>query len=136
MISESVLIFGGGGQLGREVVKKFSLEKWTVISVDFSGQKVPPGCLALDLTTDSKADCVTILDQLKYHKLSLDVVVSVAGGWVGGNIISESIFESTEKMFHMNVMSSVLASNVAANKLNEVSSLFLSFEAYPFRMVF
>ena len=45
-------------------------------------------------------------------------VVSPAGGFDMASVSSENVFESTEKMFNMNVMSSLMASHLALNYLS------------------
>lgn len=46
-------------------------------------------------------------------------MICVAGGWLGGNVKEESIFDGVDKMFEFNVQSSIASAHIAANSLKE-----------------
>jgi dihydropteridine reductase len=50
----------------------------------------------------------------------LDVIVSVAGGWVGGDIKDDGVFGALDRMWKFNTQSSVAAAHIAAKHLKEV----------------
>ncbi len=56
----------------------------------------------------------------------LSAVICVAGGWLGGNVKDESIFDGLDKMFTFNLQSSVAAAHIAANFLTEGGLLVLT----------
>eukprot|EP01119_Soliformovum_irregulare_P006870 TRINITY_DN1928_c0_g1_i1.p2 TRINITY_DN1928_c0_g1~~TRINITY_DN1928_c0_g1_i1.p2 ORF type:complete len:232 (+),score=66.93 TRINITY_DN1928_c0_g1_i1:1315-2010(+) len=124
-MSGCVLIFGGTGQLGSVVVEKYVEAKWTVISVDLrKSDKTPHG---IEIKGDgSKEDAELVVQKVKELNVQLDVVVSVAGGFLMGNIKDSAIFAQVERMFAFNVKSSVAAGHVAAQCLKEGGLLVLT----------
>jgi dihydropteridine reductase len=54
----------------------------------------------------------------------LDVIVSVAGGWVGGDIKDDGVFGALDRMWKFNTQSSVAAAHIAAKHLKEVCRYF------------
>lgn len=56
----------------------------------------------------------------------LDVVACTAGGWVGGNIKSDHLFDGLNKMLSANVISAVAACHVAAKFLKKGGLLVLT----------
>jgi len=57
-----VLVTGATGLLGRQVVKAFEREGWTVTGTGYTRAK-PPSILKLDL--GSEAEIIKVLDEVK-----------------------------------------------------------------------
>ena len=55
--------------------------------------------------------------------LELNTIVCAAGGWAGGDIAGEGVFEAVDKMWKFNVNSAVACAHVASSKLQEVRCL-------------
>jgi len=119
----SILVWGGNGQLGAVVVDSFKAQGWNVTSVDLllnpnANQSVQLS--GSNLEEDTKKVAAAVADK------KFDVVASVAGGWAGGNVASDGIFESVDRMWKMNVQSSIAASHIAAKHLKEGGLLVLT----------
>jgi len=119
----TVLVYGGGGALGREIVQKFKNDKIYTISVDLTTNdeasqdiKIQGNSMDQDVQTIK-----TVLDDTK-----LDALICVAGGWAGGNIATESSLSAVDKMWKFNVQSAICASHVAALHLKEGGLLVLT----------
>jgi len=108
-----VVVFGGGGALGRAVVKAFGDAKWRVVSVDFAANDDAAQNVAIK--GEPEADAKAVLAGLGDARA--DAVVSVAGGWSGGGIGDDGVFASTAKMLSFNVNSALTAAHVAAKVL-------------------
>lgn len=54
------------------------------------------------------------------------MLVNVAGGWAGGNLRSDELFDSVEKMLSMNYRSAVTAAHVGSKALKEGGLLVLT----------
>jgi len=122
-MTSAVLVWGGNGQLGRIVVDTFKASGWAVTSVDFFANPAANSNLILagrGLEEDTKAVATALAAQ------KFDAVTSVAGGWSGGNIASDSVIASVEQMWRFNVQSSVAAAAVAASHLKENGFLLLT----------
>lgn len=61
-MAKKVLVTGATGLLGRQVVKVFERDGWTVVGTGFTRAK-PPSILKLDLA--SEAEVTQLLDQEK-----------------------------------------------------------------------
>jgi len=119
----AVLVYGGAGALGEAVVKHCKHVGKRVISVDINV------CHSADknvkITGDSPLiDVGTVLKELNGEKL--EAILCVAGGWSGGDVSTEGMFESVEKMWKFNVNSSVGAGHLAAKALAEGGLLVLT----------
>jgi dihydropteridine reductase len=111
-----VLVYGGGGALGRELVTIFKNANFKVSSVDVvSNSSADMNILVSG--TDMHKDATKIKKELGNQKL--DALLCVAGGWLGGDIASEETFASIEKMWKFNLQSAVTAAHVAAHFLKE-----------------
>jgi len=108
------MVYGGAGQLGQVICTAFAGQQdWTVISVDF--RESPTATESIIINGTMADDVPTIINQLRGRQLQ--GIFVVAGGWAGGSIDEVSVLDSTAKMHNFNVISSLVASHVAARSL-------------------
>jgi len=122
--TRSVLVYGGTGALGVDVIKKFKEAGYTTFSVDFS--KSNDATHSIILTKKFEDDVKLVLTELGKLKAALDTVVCVAGGFVMGNIHDDNIFSNLDRMWNFNVQSAVAVSHVASKFLKEGGLLYLT----------
>eukprot|EP01096_Ripella_sp_DP13-Kostka_P011775 TRINITY_DN4815_c0_g1_i1.p1 TRINITY_DN4815_c0_g1~~TRINITY_DN4815_c0_g1_i1.p1 ORF type:complete len:246 (+),score=113.93 TRINITY_DN4815_c0_g1_i1:42-740(+) len=125
MAQKTLLVYGGAGQLGQAILRTFKLiDAWKVISVDFRASQEAHESVIL--SGDVEADVTRVAEQLTAGGVQLDAVVCVAGGWVGEDIKSKSIFKNVDKMHKFNVESSIACSHIAAHFLKPEGLLVLT----------
>jgi len=116
---KNLLVLGGAGQLGISLIRTFKIKSpiWNVINIDYN------------LNTEAdvnhviynklKKDEINHIHNIDFFKSgSLDCVVNVAGGWLGGGLESEDVIEKMNQMTEMNLNSSLLAANLARKYLS------------------
>jgi len=112
-----VLVYGGSGQLGCEVAKRFLEANFDVISVDLrpSDQTKYYAVIKGD---GSLEDSKSVVDKIRNEwKMEVDVVICVAGGFNMQSIKDDSIFSGLDRMLSFNLRSAVSACYVAAHTL-------------------
>eukprot|EP01112_Ceratiomyxa_fruticulosa_P011013 TRINITY_DN2954_c0_g1_i3.p1 TRINITY_DN2954_c0_g1~~TRINITY_DN2954_c0_g1_i3.p1 ORF type:complete len:271 (+),score=67.95 TRINITY_DN2954_c0_g1_i3:348-1160(+) len=119
----SVLVYGGAGQLGTELVKNFKNHGWTTLSVDFRASDSATHSIVIN--GSGQAEVHKVIEQLQPHG-HVDAVVCVAGGWIGGAINDDKIFESVDRMLSMNLSSAIASSHIASKVLKPSSLLVLT----------
>jgi len=122
--NRNVLVYGGSGQLGREVVNTFRTRGWTTFAADYRANETATH--SITLTGDPPADARAVLAAAAAQRASFEAVICVAGGWCPGNIASDDVFTQLEKMHRMNVQSAVAASHIASKTLKEGGLLVLT----------
>jgi len=110
----SILVYGGGGALGRAIVSLFRQKNHHVISCDIVRNDEANDNIAVQ-GVDMSADAQTIKSKLSNSKL--DAVFCAAGGWSGGNIADPETFAAVDRMWKFNVQSAVTAAHIAAHHL-------------------
>jgi dihydropteridine reductase len=121
-----VLVYGGAGQLGGTVIKHFKDNGWKTYSVDYRPNEDADHNLVLAPEGSTKENTHKVIRDLKALNAVLNAVICVAGGWLGGNVKDDSIFDGIDKMFNFNVQSSVASAHIAAHFLSEGGLLVLT----------
>jgi len=116
-MAKSVLIYGGAGQLGSEVVKAFRAAGWSAYAVDL--RKNDHANVSITISGDAAADTRHVLDQLHRDHVHFDAVICAAGGWTGGNAASDDLFAAFDRMHRFNTLSALATTHVAAKALKE-----------------
>ncbi|KAJ3115422.1 hypothetical protein HDU96_000658 [Phlyctochytrium bullatum] len=121
MALQHALVYGGSGALGRAVVTAFRAANWTVTSVDFRPNEEASHNIVLTSTLDFaetgakvESDVASISDGKK-----LDAILNVAGGWAGGNFLSDDLYKNVSLMLSQSVNSSIISARLAALHLKE-----------------
>eukprot|EP01088_Endostelium_zonatum_P021737 TRINITY_DN8791_c0_g1_i1.p1 TRINITY_DN8791_c0_g1~~TRINITY_DN8791_c0_g1_i1.p1 ORF type:complete len:248 (+),score=41.73 TRINITY_DN8791_c0_g1_i1:23-766(+) len=124
--NKNVLIYGGSGQLGTNIVQYFNSKGWSTFSVDFKDNPQATWNSALNAQSSTKDNTASVTKALKTNNVELHAVICVAGGWLMGSVKDDSIFEGVDKMFNFNVQSAIAASHLAANFLQPGGLLVLT----------
>jgi dihydropteridine reductase len=124
-MANKVLIYGGRGALGSALVDFFKSKNWWVASVDFvENDKADLNILLTNnLNLDGQA---TLVSNGMSEGIQLNGIVSVAGGWAGGNLASKTFLKSAEQMLEQSVWSSYIAASLAPKFLMENGLLVLT----------
>lgn len=108
----TVIIVGAAGALGKATVSACKEAGFKTAGVDIvAGEADVNVTLATSGEWDARGKAV--VEGLKAVE-SVVAVVCVAGGWAGGNVASEGVFNATDRMYSSSVQSSVLAGHLAA----------------------
>ncbi|KAJ1678949.1 hypothetical protein EV182_003031 [Spiromyces aspiralis] len=96
--------------------------KSNVISVDFKDNPAAAQSVVVDVRASLAEQGLNVINALQKlsigeEKPNVDAVICVAGGWTGGSIVSEDVFEATERMYQQSVYSSVIAGHIASKCL-------------------
>eukprot|EP01098_Paradermamoeba_levis_P000154 TRINITY_DN10161_c0_g1_i1.p1 TRINITY_DN10161_c0_g1~~TRINITY_DN10161_c0_g1_i1.p1 ORF type:complete len:249 (-),score=80.40 TRINITY_DN10161_c0_g1_i1:56-748(-) len=121
----SILVYGGSGALGSSILKAFKTKGWTTYSVDLhpSGETSHP----LTITgKDAAEDTTKVVKELGALKAELDVLYCAAGGWVGGSVNSDDVFQTVDKMWKFNLQSALASAHVATKFLKPGGLLVLT----------
>lgn len=117
MATSRALVMGCNGVLGRALTGSLRQRGWHIIGADVMWPKAETEVhevLKMDTGASgwdrSVANMVETLPEL-------DLVVNVAGGWAGGDIADSETLQTVDEMWKMNVMSSVAAAHIGANRV-------------------
>ncbi|KAJ1992549.1 hypothetical protein GGI25_000050 [Coemansia spiralis] len=126
----SVIVYGGSGALGAVVVSLFKKNAWKVINIDLVSSPEADDNIAVHLEplqglseqgSRITKDVATLLAGAK-----ADAVVCVAGGWQGGNAVSEDFLKSADISIKQSIFTSLIAANIAARHLRSNGLLALT----------
>lgn len=115
-----VLVYGGSGALGQAVVRRFKLANFNVISADFTAN--PDADQSILLLRNASASAH--LEMVRHANKDLNAILSVAGGWTGGN--ATQLVEAVSAMNAQSVDSSAVCASLAATHLAEGGLLVLT----------
>lgn len=122
------LIVGGNGNLGKSVVNSFIYSKnliWEVFNIDLTENKYATQNILLKKNfVEDDNSLLKIYEEI--GGIKFNSVICVAGGWEGGNLNDQKILCSINKMYLMNLYSSVIAVNIAQKYLLSNSLLVLT----------
>eukprot|EP00029_Vermamoeba_vermiformis_P004113 TRINITY_DN14642_c0_g1_i1.p1 TRINITY_DN14642_c0_g1~~TRINITY_DN14642_c0_g1_i1.p1 ORF type:complete len:237 (+),score=80.28 TRINITY_DN14642_c0_g1_i1:64-774(+) len=124
-MAQHALVYGGCGSLGSEAIRQFKVAGLKTISVDFAVSKEADHSIQIQGKSLDE-DVKSILAEITKLNTGLDVIVSVAGGWVGGDIKDDGVFGALDRMWKFNTQSSVAAAHIAAKHLKEGGLLILT----------
>jgi len=112
---KAVLVYGGGGELGRGIIQKFKGLQWRTVSADFvNNPESDENCL-IDAKRHWAEQAASILKTSESRKF--DAVVHTAGGWVGGTVNSDAVFANADRMWEFCTRSAISASHIASKVL-------------------
>jgi dihydropteridine reductase len=117
----TVLIYGGSGALGRQLVNAFNAKGHVTVSVDLFRNDAA----GINIIMSKELDTMTlqaawIKQQLVANGVEqLDALICVAGGWAGGNAAAADTLHNAELMIKQSVYSSFVAAHVAAEYVKE-----------------
>jgi dihydropteridine reductase len=114
-MSRKSLGLGGSGALGKAIISALTeAGSWTMC-VDYNSNPLASANLSPTLSPEVLA--LQLKQALQGGRL--DSVISVAGGWTGGNLQSPTLLQDAQKMYTQSVESSLLACHLASQFLKE-----------------
>lgn len=138
---KSILIFGGGSTLGKEVVTYFSNANWRVYTLDFYDASVECGgvngcALPLDsqqpisLALPAAAPARVQADVASKCLMSscaekFDVVLNATLGFTAAGLFDDDLFETMDYMYRTSVESSLITARLASKFMRENGLLIL-----------
>jgi len=126
--SGRILIYGGRGALGSNLVQHFKSKNYWVGSIDLVENPEANANIVLNAANDLVGQESELLNKVQsvLSDQKVDAVICVAGGWAGGNSSSKDFVKNTDLMVKQSVYSSVLAAKIASSFLNEGGLLTLT----------
>ncbi|CAH0477338.1 unnamed protein product [Peronospora belbahrii] len=115
-MSKKLLVLGGTGALGRNVVSYFARASWTVISVGFSKNEEAHSNVIVPESNNLKQAKET-METISSRYGKVNTVVSTAGGWAGGSIRDPNSLVNLGDMHMKNLESAFLATYLASHLL-------------------
>ena len=119
--SSSVLVYGGNGALGKSIISHYNKLNWKTISVDFHENNEAYHNVVINSNTtwnDNVNHIISHCNDLSQSKSPVQSIISVAGGWLGGDITNKNIMQQFDQMYDFNVRTSVTASHIASKSLS------------------
>ena len=119
-MSGRVLVYGGRGALGSEIVTKFKQSGWWVANIDITANTTADENIVVEGDTwqgqeENVAKSVkTVLGDYK-----LDAVICVAGGWAGGSPASRDFVKNSEAMWRSSVWPASISASLATSHLKQ-----------------
>jgi dihydropteridine reductase len=127
LMTKTVLVYGGSGQLGSVVLSLFKSKQWKTFSLDFRQNEEANVNIVLDKTESFQMHSEKVFKELeKGGGNKINAVICVAGGWAGGNSLDENLIKNTEAMISQSVYSSIIASKIASTYLADDGLLALT----------
>jgi len=120
MSAGRVLIYGGRGALGSEVVQHFTSKGYAVFSVDIHSNDNATYNIVLDSSAALESQAEKVKEELSQQlgeDKKLDGIFCVAGGWAGGSAASKEFLKNSNMMWQQSVQSSLVAASLAPKLL-------------------
>lgn len=117
-MSGRVVVYGGRGALGSNIVSKFKEAGYWVASIDVKPSESSDENIVVEGESwQEQTDHVTggVRELLGQDKL--DAVICVAGGWAGGSPASKDFIKNSEAMWRSSVWPASISASLAASHL-------------------
>eukprot|EP01084_Bolivina_argentea_P166937 289793_1 len=128
-MSSRVLVYGGGGALGRSILEKFSNKGWVTYSADiakFTGAFVNNSFeINASQSAEQNVESVSKWLDSSLGDNKLNCVVNAAGGFMMDDISSSNFYDQLDIMWKWNTLSAIQCSSIAQKYLLSNSSSLL-----------
>ncbi|KAJ3313727.1 hypothetical protein HDV04_001531 [Boothiomyces sp. JEL0838] len=127
--TKHVLVYGGSGALGRIIVEAFQAKAWKTTAVDFASNDQANNNITLERGMSGTKQIGTLVNNKLTEILNgekIDTIINVAGGWAGGNLLDENVYDNVELMMNQSVSSSIITAKLAALHLKQGGLLVLT----------
>ena len=121
---KSALVIGGSGALGKSVVNSLKNLKQGCFVVSADLIKNNEASKSIILPKNYEDNSLAEIKKSFEHKF--DVIINVAGGFRAENLNHEEIITVSENMYNMNMLTSILAANIAKSHMNKNGLLVLT----------
>lgn len=113
-----VLVYGGRGALGSEIISRFKDHGWWVANVDMKENTGADENIIVEGDTfQSQQDFVFEKVGSVLGDNRLDAVICVAGGWAGGSPASKDFVKNSEAMWRSSVWPASISSSISTSHL-------------------
>mmetsp|Transcript_18903 Transcript_18903/g.31438 ORF Transcript_18903/g.31438 Transcript_18903/m.31438 type:complete len:390 (-) Transcript_18903:45-1214(-) len=131
----NILVFGGNGALGSDVLKRFKEEGFPTFSVDRRVNLEADHSFVLPSASSFAEQAESLVKEVdeRLKDRELKAIVVAAGGWAGGNIGDPKIFETADNMWQVSMQSSLVAAHIASKYLGPNGLLVLVGSAAAFK---
>jgi len=131
-MSGKVVVYGGRGALGSEIVNKFKSCGWWVANIDIkANEAADENIVAQGESWQSQADSVSASVDTLLGSDKLDAVICVAGGWAGGSPASKEFIKNSEAMWRSSVWPASISASLATTYLKPGGMVILPGAAAP-----
>jgi len=122
-----ILVYGGCGGLGREIINYLKSSGYWVLSVDIGENQTADATVQVSLSDGWVEQEKNVLSKVgeKLAGEKLVGIINVAGGWAGGNTQNPDWVKNADLMWKQSVWSSSIAATVASHHLKENGVLVL-----------
>lgn len=126
MDNNHIIIYGGSGSLGSKCVSHFKNNNYWVLVIDYVENVEADFNVIVKKEGTPKEQESKIMQILSsvLQEFELEAVICVAGGWMCGNV-KNKLLETSNVMWHRNVISSLIATNIAVKYLKRDGLLVL-----------
>ena len=108
-MSGRVLVYGGRGALGSEIVTKFKQSGWWVANIDITANTTADENIVVEGDTwQGQEENVATSVKTVLGDDKLDAVICVAGGWAGGSPASRDFVKNSEAMWRSTVQAQLV----------------------------
>ncbi|CAF0981439.1 unnamed protein product [Brachionus calyciflorus] len=129
-----VLVYGGSGALGNQLVNHFKNKNYWVVSVDMKENQAANANILVNSSQsliEQEQNIEENVKQLLNEGAKLDAILNVAGGWAGGNASSAQFLSNSDLMWRQSVWSSLISASLASKHLKENGVMTLPGAAAP-----
>ncbi|XP_066960905.1 dihydropteridine reductase isoform X1 [Macrobrachium rosenbergii] len=121
MVVGKVIVYGGRGALGANVVNYFKLHNYWVGVIDLGNVDEADTSIIVSKEADWSTQAATVMKGLEeaLGDEKVDAIINVAGGWAGGNASHKDFLKNCELMWSQSVWSSTITAQAAAKFLKE-----------------
>ena len=124
---KAAVILGGSGSVGRVVMQHFSKLGWKVFCLDIAHPPaLPPNTCYKPGDHSLRCDDARLHSKITSKLPPLSLVFSVAGGWVGGGVSSNSFCSDVQSCMGQNVTSAAAAAAIGSKLLESNGLLVLT----------
>jgi len=122
-----VIVYGGCGGLGRQIVEYLKGEGFWVLSVDIGENSAADANVTVSLADGWVDQEKNVLRKVGEVLSGENVVgiLNVAGGWAGGNTRDSDWVKNADLMWKQSVWSSTIAASIASHNMKEGGVLVL-----------
>ena len=124
---KSAVILGASGSVGRVVTHHFSKLGWRLFCLDIAHPPaLPPNASYIPVELATLSDDELLHSKVTSKLPSLNLIFSVAGGWMGGGVKSGSFCSDMQRCMGQNITSASAAAAIGSKLLQENGLLVLT----------
>ena len=119
-MSGRVVVYGGRGALGSDIVTRFKQSGWWVANIDIKANTdADENVLVEGDSWQCQEQSVASGVASVIGEAKLDAVICVAGGWAGGSPASKEFIKNSEAMWRSSVWPASISASLATSHLKQ-----------------